>query len=222
MTFFLFGFAGSLVILAASLRRDDRYQDICVAAGLSVFCIVCAIPQYLTILLHPRTMDWAFYVADSKLLHLDALKTCLWVRATFPHFASFEIWVYYALPLALGIVYAIERNMMVVRTSLIAAIAAYPFYNLFPAAGPLYLFVNGVTLTATPDGPRNCMPSLHFSWGFLLALNVRGRWLRVLAWIFFALTAASTIVSGEHYYIDLVAAVPFCWLVQRLARWQQR
>jgi hypothetical protein len=52
---------------------------------------------------------------------------------------------------------------------------------------------------------------------FLLALNTQATWLRVLTWALFLLTAASTIVTGEHYYIDLVAAVPFCLGIQKFA-----
>jgi len=39
-----------------------------------------------------------------------------------------------------------------------------------------------------------------------------------VAWTFVLLTAFSTLGTGEHYSVDLVAAVPFALGVQWLAR----
>jgi hypothetical protein len=58
---------------------------------------------------------------------------------------------------------------------------------------------------------------MHFGWALLAAWNVRGRRLKVAAWIFTGLTAFATIGIGEHYFIDLIVAVPFCWAVQWIA-----
>ncbi len=64
---------------------------------------------------------------------------------------------------------------------------------------------------------RDCMPSLHLAWALLLWIY-SGRWLRIPMLIFAVLTAAATVGLGEHYAIDLVAALPFTWAVCAVAQ----
>jgi len=212
--FIFCAFGGSLCILVGSLWQRDRYRDVLVAVLLSCFAILLSLPQRLTIALNPSTVDLALYHLDWTLFRLDALKLCIWTQFHLPRFTKLLEVVYYALPLAMGMVYALERNVRVVWTGFAAGLAAFPFYNLFPAAGPLHLSPDGIHFLSTIEGPRNCMPSLHFSWALLTALNTSNLWVRLFAWTFFALTACATIVSGEHYFIDLAVAVPFCLLIQ--------
>ena len=209
--FFYFALIGALTIWLRSLTVDkrERYQDTAVAIGLIVFTLLMTWPEQATTYLHPHTMDAAFAATD-KWLHLDAAATGIWVYAHFAWFAHLLEAVYYALPLMMAGAYAIERNLMIPRTALFGGIAAYPFYNLYPAVGPAHAF-SGI-------GPRNCMPSMHFSWALLVAINCKNPWLKAGAWTFFALTAMSTIVCGEHYFIDLFAAVPFCYAVQAISK----
>jgi hypothetical protein len=62
-----------------------------------------------------------------------------------------------------------------------------------------------------PEGPRNAMPSLHLACALLVWWNSRTwrLWGRALAGLFLALTALATMGLGEHYFIDLVVALPF-------------
>jgi len=95
-------------------------------------------------------------------------------------------------------------------------------YHFFPVAGPLYLN-NGfplavpradlIPLEAVPlqPVPRNGVPSMHFAWAVLLWLTARqlgNRWLYGAFSILLALTFVATMALGEHYMIDLIAAVP--------------
>jgi PAP2 superfamily len=93
-------------------------------------------------------------------------------------------------------------------------------YQICPAMGPLYVFhaqfphqmpASGFSLAPfTSVGVNNAMPSLHMTWA-LLSLVIAwelGPWAKSVAILFAALTALATIGSGEHYFIDLVVAVP--------------
>jgi membrane-associated phospholipid phosphatase len=90
-------------------------------------------------------------------------------------------------------------------------------YVLLPACGPIYAFhatwpnvqqhpgLQAVRLGGMP----NAFPSLHLATAIvLLSFAKPGAW-RILAAVFFAATAASTIVTGEHYVIDLAGGLIF-------------
>ena len=58
------------------------------------------------------------------------------------------------------------------------------------------------------DQPPNCIPSLHISTALLMAYFSAGR-TRAMAIAFSLATAVATIVTGEHYLVDLLLAIPF-------------
>jgi hypothetical protein len=61
----------------------------------------------------------------------------------------------------------------------------------------------------------NAMPSLHLAWALLCLFYVHrlGIGMRILACTFALLTAIATVASGQHYVVDLIAAVPFSFAV---------
>jgi hypothetical protein len=59
---------------------------------------------------------------------------------------------------------------------------------------------------------------MHLTWALLIALNARSTWLRVALWIYAALMLIATLALREHYLIDLIAAVPYTFAVQWMAR----
>ena len=69
-----------------------------------------------------------------------------------------------------------------------------------------------------PRAARNCFPSLHFAWTLLTFWYSRGMHpaARGLLLALAGLTALSTLGLGEHYAIDLVAAVPFALWIEAL------
>jgi hypothetical protein len=90
-------------------------------------------------------------------------------------------------------------------------------YAVLPACGPVYAFhatwpnvqqhpgLQAVKLGGAP----NAFPSLHLATAIvMLAFAKPGAW-RIFAVVFFAATAASTIVTGEHYVIDLAGGIIF-------------
>jgi hypothetical protein len=226
--FLLYAVIGAVVILSVSFARrtPDKYTDFCIAAGLLVFVVLLAIPQKLTVVLHPHTVDWLLYRADLA-LGLDPLPVARLVYTT----AWLEralVVAYDALPLAVAIAWAAERPRAMFPAMVASSTLAFACYNLLPAVGPAHAFAGfpfaPPRLAAVDSGlPRNCIPSMHLGWALLIAWNVRGRALRTCAWLFVGLTALATVGLGEHYFVDLLAAVPFCRAVQAVVtKWHVR
>jgi hypothetical protein len=103
---------------------------------------------------------------------------------------------------------------------------AVPIYILFPVCGPLYGFPNYPSLPAAMSphaiaiaAPPNGVPSVHCSSALLILYYFRhwrfGIWIGA---VFLVLTVLATLGSGEHYFFDLVAAVPYAVLVAWIAR----
>lgn len=227
--FLAYAIVGSLVILAASSRhqRRDQYRDSCVAAGLCIFCIA---PIDAVGLLSraegSRNYDWALYCIDTA-LHLDsrAFAVCCyssaWVRVLLSA-------VYLSLPLAFAIAWLLSgKPSSMLRVMLYAAVAGCILYALVPACGPSHVFV--AYPYAVPElsryalntaQARNAMPSLHLTWALLLFANAQGRWLRAGLFCYAIFTGFATVGGGEHYFIDLIAAVPFTALVQHVTEIQ--
>jgi len=226
LTIFLaYTIAGVILILA--FGRRNKWQDPAVAFGLLGFFLfnvalgtVGRVPKGK---IFAPTMDWYLYKAD-QYLGLDGLSLARWVFGT-PGVKPFLLAAYEALPIAFAIIWSAERSRVMVRSVLLAAVAGYYCYRIAPATGPVYAFPGFPWVAPHGSGqvlvdvamPRNCLPSLHFGWALLLLWNCRGRWLALFASLYLLLTALATVGVGEHYFVDLLASVPFCAAVQALA-----
>jgi hypothetical protein len=192
---------------------------------------------YWTELLHPKALDLYLYSFDASM----GLQLPFLMGRFFAHLPTFA-WacniVYIGLPVAIGLVYA-GCCMRDTRTALAACIAflltgpiGILLYNLFPALGPIHLFRSDfpwhpLTFEQTHHlflesvripGARNAIPSLHAAWIFLVFWHARGlsRVEKVAAALCVVLTLCATIGTGEHYFVDLVVAVPFALLILAL------
>jgi hypothetical protein len=89
----------------------------------------------------------------------------------------------------------------------------FPDHLPDPQSVPLHL------ASFAPMAPRNAMPSLHFSWGVLLWRSTAGarNAVRFASGTFALLTLVATIGTGEHYFVDLIAAVPFIVALEAIA-----
>jgi len=88
----------------------------------------------------------------------------------------------------------------------------------FPQLPPLHLVPHMVAIAAAPNG----IPSVHTSTALLVLWFLRPwPWGRRLGRIFLALTVLSTLGGGQHYFFDLLCAVPYAagivWLDNRYA-----
>jgi membrane-associated phospholipid phosphatase len=135
--------------------------------------------------------------------------------ARYPAASEFLLAVYCALPFVIAFVWLIEQDLQMRRAVLIGGCFCFVFYALFPAVGPWHFdWTRQVPMNHAPD---NCMPSMHLTWALLLAVNARGTRLRTLLWAYAAAIGIATVALGEHYLVDLLAAVPYTFAVQWMA-----
>ncbi len=142
---------------------------------------------------------------------------------------SYESWaVAVGLSCGMAVLSCGKRRRDVILVFVWSCVVGLMCYRLVPACGPAYLRSHGFDLASyrTAEVPyflpgltdmpieydRNCMPSLHVTWALLVALLVKDikgwRWVGVL---FALLTGLAAMWNGEHYFVDLVAALPFAY-----------
>jgi hypothetical protein len=103
----------------------------------------------------------------------------------------------------------------VLRTFLLTLLALF-CYVLLPASGPLYAFGGFPRVPAFAprllplNAPPNCMPSVHLTVA-LLILYFLWPWKpgRIFGAGYVLLIAFAALASGEHYFVDLLLALPF-------------
>ncbi|HEY1580765.1 MAG TPA: phosphatase PAP2 family protein [Terracidiphilus sp.] len=218
-------------------RGDQRWDRMLAASVLiipfSTFGMTTA--RFLSRLV-PFKYDQYAFLFDARFGELSFVLG----RLLAPHFwwqTVFAV-VYNLLPCAFLSVYAVylfkctlEESMDVVRAYILLFLLIVPLYLLFPVAGPYYAFpgfpfdlpnhvvAHPILLDAAPNG----VPSGHIAAALVTVFFLR-RWRSglILSSIFLLLTAVATLESGEHYVFDLIAAVPFSFLVFYVARHPRR
>lgn len=210
-----------LILAVAFIRRTDWFEDLSLAVAMPIVLVLLT-PIGLGIAwLRPVTIDAELRAIDLAL----GMNGFALTRFVYSHVVLVRILapVYNYLPLAIAFAWVVERPKMLLRAAVIGAICAVPFYLLFPAVGPKYAFA-GFPSESAHALPviggmfiRNCMPSMHCTWTFLLFLNLYDRRWRWVFAIYAGLMCLATVASGEHYFIDVIAAVPFTFAMQWLA-----
>jgi hypothetical protein len=230
---------GLKAVWAAGAERDELKSILIPAAGFAFFILASQNSLNLAGLLFPKTLDLYAYAFDGSL----GFQPSFLLGQAFRRFALIDAvghFTYYALPVAMALVYAAHlRRKAVSPLSILGVyfatgLAGYFLYLAFPAAGPAYVagpsFPNSplslialrqLTLRPVPlpwQIPRNAMPSLHIAWALIVWFNCRpfARWVRTLALVFVLVTVFDTLGTGEHYLIDLVVAFPFAVAMQAL------
>lgn len=208
---------GAILILVVSIFRRDRarrWEDFVTAIGYTVFVGIATQAHVLLAHLTPHTCDPVLLAADGRLgFHTLAVADAIvhsnrWLMVAL-------ILGYTLMPAVLGLAWAMEQDRTMRRAALLGGCLCFAGYAILPAVGPAYYdWTRGVALFA----PRNAMPSMHLTWALLIAVNARGRGLRAALWAYAGLLAVATIALGEHYLVDLLAAIPFAIAVQWLAR----
>ena len=187
----------------------------------------------------PLTLDLYLLSFDAS-LHIQPAVAVGQLFSRFPWFSLVSQWIYIGLPVAIGLSFAacVVREPAKALPAAVAFLITGPigacFYAMFPALGPVHLFLKNFpwhTLTidqaqrvflepiALP-GARNAIPSLHAAWIFMAFWFVRKFSLaeKIGAGIFVFFTLCATLGTGEHYFIDLVVAVPFTVMILTLTR----
>src|SRR5579859_2044531 len=191
--------------------------------------------------MHPRVFDLYLYAFDASLRIQFPFVIGQWFQKL-PAFRNFSSAFYIGLPVVIAVVYTglllrnTRRSLSAMTAFLITGPVGILFYNLLPAMGPIYIFQDGFPwqhftlaqvhkLLVEPlpmAGPRNAIPSLPMAWVLLAWWFARGLpfWRRILAALFIIFTFFSTLGLGEHYFVDLVAAVPFSLLIKSLCSFE--
>ncbi len=118
-----------------------------------------------------------------------------------------------------------SESLRVLWTFILNLFAAVPIYLLLPVCGPQFAFAHfpdHVPLIVTPHllqiaAAPNGVPSVHMSSALLVFWFLRPwHWGRYVGLAFLVLTVLATLGSGQHYFFDLLTAVPYavtvCWL----------
>jgi len=191
---------------------------------------------------HPRVFDMNLFAFDAS-LHLQLPFLLGQAFQMWPGFKTISLIVYIALPIPISIVYSghlLKRESRAI-TAMLAFLVTGPigilFYNLLPAMGPAHIFRGDFPWHPIPlesvhrlliepialAGPRNAIPSLHMGWVLLAWWFSRGLSLaeRAIVAFFVLFTIFSTMGTGEHYFIDLIAAFPFALLIEALCLYER-
>jgi PAP2 superfamily len=218
--------------------RRKAYAMLAPAIGLVFFVFSVRRALSLANLLHPKTYDLYLYVFDGSFgfqpsfLMGQAMAVSVLLRLA-------ARLTYASLPFVMALVYALRLPKGSERPSwdmiilfLLTGLGGLALYNIVPAAGPAYVFGASFPWQALPyrslprlflepvpvarNIPRNAIPSLHLAWAVLLYWNTKGLGLtlRIFLAAYVALTVVSTLGTGEHYFVDLVAGIPFALFVQ--------
>lgn len=208
-------FGGVIVILLGALprrARSHRREDIFTAAGFAIF-IICAAEAHLFLIhLFPTTKD-ALLLRMDQAMGFDARMVMAFVERHHPLWLGFDV-VYCSLSALIGLAWTLEHDRTMRLGAALGGVLCFPLYAAVPAVGPGWF--NLATLSAG-TAPRNCMPSMHLTWAILIAWNAKSRPLRIALWLYVGLIAGATIALGQHYLIDLLAAVPYSAGIQYVA-----
>jgi PAP2 superfamily len=227
---------GSLLVMAARAVWSEQEDRIAYLTALIPSLLLVG-SEWLTPPLlawgqsaNPKTLDLYLLVFDSTL----GFQPSFWMGRLFerlPLLRTVSIACYLALPVLIALVYVEQlrqdrrRALVALLIFFSAAIIGASAYNLYPACGPISLlgkdfaqadfpFAKAARILLEPlpvSGPRNAMPSMHMSWVILawwLTKNL-AKWVKGIALGFVIFTVAATLGSGEHYFIDLIVALPF-------------
>lgn len=197
--FFHAAVAGALLLAIWGWFSGKRELYV-IAAFLPPLTIINALGNALVVRLTPHPIDSLLLATDFGI----SRAVYLWFDVHPLAFAVIHA-VYYWLPIWAAVVLCVTEDAKRAAISMaLAPLAALPFFLLLPACGPVWIH--------TATAPRNCVPSLHMTWVFLL-WYYSPKWLKPVAVLITAVTALATLGLGEHYVIDLVVAVPFTLLI---------
>ena len=228
-----FGLASLAVLAVQTVRlsgaaQKEKLETLMAGSVFGYSALFIAYILNFTTRMHPRTYDLYLYAADAGYgLPIGAwMGKFVGARPLLLHACSL---VYESLPLAVSLLYAYQRSgtkplpVRVLPAFLGGGGAAYLLYNFLPATGPHYIFgaafpehlpsaaQAGLHMVTVGDAARNAVPSMHLACALMIfwACRPLTPWARAAAGVFLSLTILATLGFGEHYVVDLVAAVPY-------------
>jgi hypothetical protein len=195
-----------------AIWRGDRPRLLLACLTPPVYCLGFILARWALSFQH-RRIDAALAAADID----GGLATGAWHWCIAHPWMFSILWPFYymmGLAIMLGLFFT-RRRLEMLRCLAIASAGAVCIYWLLPAAGPAF--------AGQPNAFPNGIPSMHMGFALICFLYAEGRLRRIFGG-FIVLTIAATLGLGEHYTVDLVAAIPFVfaceWAAQRLGRRQ--
>lgn len=198
------------IILASALRKNrwQRRQDLVTAAAYLFFIAIGVRIQ--TAFTHIGVTLDPLLLRGDRALGFDPIN----FAKAFAHHRlvmAALLFAYVMMPVMIGVAWIAEQNSTARRAVIIAGLVCFGFYAICPAVGPGHY--DWTTHTAG-GWWRNCMPSMHLTWALLIAWNARSWRLRTVLWPYVVIVAIATLASGEHYLVDLLAAIPYTVVIQ--------
>jgi hypothetical protein len=224
---------GSALVLAWRARSTDdgvrREALLFLLPSLVALIFTLEVAMFLDFISRYRleTFDSFAYVVDASFGSAISFDVGRLFRQQ-PIVAAICTFIYLAPPPALIFVYALQVKRRphppvdVVTLLLLMGGIGYALYFLFPVAGPKFAFASFPTTLPilekligqpmfVPPAPRNGVPSLHMASALIAFTYARryGKWAGGIALIFVVGTLLATMGVGEHYFFDLIVALPF-------------
>jgi len=205
------------------------------APAVSIVFFVFSAQHALSLanLLHPKTFDLYLYAFDGSF----GFQPSFFFGRVMAHsllLRNAAVLTYVSLPFVMAVVYSLRQPPHakqpawdVITMLMLAGMGGWVLYNVVPATGPAFAFTSDFPWRSLPYGslrkllleqipvagdfPRNAIPSLHMAWVLLIYWSAKGlsRWLRFFLIGYAILTVVATLGTGEHYFVDLVASLPF-------------
>jgi PAP2 superfamily len=210
-----FGTSSIAMLMYRRQCGELEFSSLAIPAALPPIILLVNLVQAPIIALTPHPLDALLHRVDAQFGFNPSE-----LAMSFQHHWSYAIvgQLYMALPFAVAIVLSLsDSRKTLARALIVCAVLTIPCYLLLPGVGPAHV--------GEPDfdvSPRNCVPSAHLVWALLLFWNSNQRGLRYFTAFFVLATIAGTMVTGEHYLIDLVLAFPFALAVQALSAERRR
>ncbi len=233
------GLGSALVLGWRAIRGRSGFSDFSTALILPMFSIVTVVVLRSFSASRPEVYDLYLHRFDESLGVPVMHAMARWLAAT-PALHAICAVGYRALPLMLTgvlVLHLRRREKFPVFPVLVFGLAGLEgclLYHVMPAVGPVHVFgplfasghwaISFSPVVPLHPAPANSMPSLHLAWALLLLWNVP-RENRAAVWgaaCFLVLMTLATLGLGEHYFVDLVVAVPFAVCVQNscAGRWR--
>ncbi len=218
---------GAIITRLVLLYKGGREDLLMLAETAFAPIMVFASALFVGPLTTGRTYDYFFYSFDGTL----GFQPGFWAAGEIMKhdwIAAISGCAYVNLPLAVALLYIYFRRTgspqagRLVAFCVLIGLAGYFCYQVLPAVGAMYAFPDAfpfhppppsaiqlVPLAVGTEAIRNCMPSLHTSWGLALLWFSRGssRVLRICVLAYLVCMLFHTL--GLHYFVDMVVAFPF-------------
>jgi len=212
-------------------RRRKSIPDFWAAAFFFQGWLCCVISLIFGLVATPYTWDWNLYAFDFSLRIAPSFALGrLIVGSPLLHnmtFLLYEIWLPAVAAVQAGQIWNHRwtgAKLLPVAGSALGI--GYILYFVLPASGPIYAFADSFPRFAPPLPTqlepmhpvafRNALPSLHLTLAILVCWHAQEfrQTSRLFADGFLLLTIFATLALGEHYFVDLVVAVPFTLAIQ--------